>query len=630
MTSSIGQTRLVCTRGATGGTEKVLWGIGLVLPIVTTLLFVCFLWLRRFCTAVEIATYSCVVALLIVVAVSTLALLESKRYRRFAVATRILVLTNLWVVIWAQQLSAVLGLLKWGQTPTVDILIAYGRQTPTLLAAIGVSHVHVVAMAGVLISISFAVGAAQGLLLQTISTTLRERCSRWGGRVFVLGSAGSAISALSILFYYISQPFSANWREPIANLISPAPIILPAGGNVTQNIPERDLVESAAMRKLSTRSLPLVSPHIIIISVDALRSDHMSVYGYGRQTTPNLQRRLSAGQGTVLNGARATCAESLCGLLSLMAGRPGFDLPTTPITIAQVLTAAGYRTSAILSGDHTNFYGLKPRLGNFNFFSDGTNSADVGALNDDLDLLRRVESNLPDQPTSPQFIFVHLMSVHALGKRHREFQRWSPVTSPFRIRLSAPDQSEVDAVTNHYDNGVLQADFVIDRLMELFQRKGMRDALVYLTADHGEYLGERGRFEHAFALYEPVLRIPAIWFGPRSQLQRLASVVGVIRQEDYAPTVLDMLGVEAPSTWTGESLSRASRNERSLHAQAEWVALVDGPWKVVFNRLTGNMQVFDLSSDRSETNDVSAMQSEIKLGEWRRALAERGLLQPLR
>lgn len=213
MTSSIGQTRLACTRGATGGAEKVLWGIGLVLPIVTTLLFVSFLWLRRFCTAVEIATYSCVVALFIVVAVSTLALLESKRYRRFAVATRILVLTNLWVVIWAQQLSAVLGLLKWGQTPTVDILIAYGRQTPTLLAAIGVSHVHVVAMAGVLISISFAVGTAQGLLLQTISTTLRERCSRWGGASLYWGvqvRQSAHLAFCSITFRNRSPPTGAS------------------------------------------------------------------------------------------------------------------------------------------------------------------------------------------------------------------------------------------------------------------------------------------------------------------------------------------------------------------------------------------------------------------------------------
>ena len=87
---------------------------------------------------------------------------------------------------------------------------------------------------------------------------------------------------------------------------------------------------------------------------------------------------------------RALLAQSLWrGLLGSHGGSSGFDLPT-PITIAQVLNwPQGTEPLQFCLGPHTNFYGLKARVGNFNFFSDGTNSADVGALNDDLDLLRR-------------------------------------------------------------------------------------------------------------------------------------------------------------------------------------------------------------------------------------------------
>ena len=108
---------------------------------------------------------------------------------------------------------------------------------------------------------------------------------------------------------------------------------------------------------------------------------------------------------------------------------------------------------------------------------------------------------------------------------------------------------------------------MIDRLMELFQRKVCETRSSTSPQTTESIWGER--FEHVRLVRTRIEdSCDLVWAAKPATTP--ASVVGVIRQEDYAPTVLDMLGVEAPSTWTGESLSRASRNERSLHAQAEW------------------------------------------------------------
>src|SRR5690606_8624800 len=106
--------------------------------------------------------------------------------------------------------------------------------------------------------------------------------------------------------------------------------------------------------------------------------------------------------------------------------------------------------------------------------------------------------------------------------------------------------------TNYYDNGVVQFDRVVSQLLEHLQHKGYLDnALVVITGDHGELLGEHGQFSHAKTVYDAVLRVPfvLIRYGYEADQQLRSDMVS--SQVDIAPTILSELRMPLPSTWVG-------------------------------------------------------------------------------
>ena len=88
----------------------------------------------------------------------------------------------------------------------------------------------------------------------------------------------------------------------------------------------------------------------------------------------------------------------------------------------------------------------------------------------------------------------------------------------FSLCRKPSDGSGADIVlptaTNYYDDGILSADHVIQKLVELLRQKGyLRKALVVVTADHGEALGEHGIFAHANSVHEEVLKVPVVFIA---------------------------------------------------------------------------------------------------------------------
>jgi arylsulfatase A-like enzyme len=174
-----------------------------------------------------------------------------------------------------------------------------------------------------------------------------------------------------------------------------------------------------------------------------------------------------------------------------------------------------------------------------------------------------------------------------------------------------------------YDYGVLRADQVIARILRLLQEKGYLDeALVALTADHGEALGEHGLYNHTDNVYEEVLRIPFMLLtygrGPRLPIDR----PGFAGQIDIAPTLLAELGLPSPKTWVGEPLHRGLSRRRSFFQQQDQVGLFDhgdpqNLWKYWKNLRTGEELVFNLSTDPGELHNLVDQVSPTRLKDWR-------------
>jgi arylsulfatase A-like enzyme len=223
-----------------------------------------------------------------------------------------------------------------------------------------------------------------------------------------------------------------------------------------------------------------------------------------------------------------------------------------------------------------------------------------------LEGLERVPPASPDQPA---FFYFHLMSTHYLGVQFpgshvftRPDDEVSPGLEPYKIleQLNKPDR---------YDDKVRQADGVIHELFDALHAKHyLDDAIVVVTGDHGEGLGER-HWAHGWDLYNEDIRIPMLLYDePAATYPDLTFAA----QVDIAPTILDRLGLPVPESWEGQSLLRPAR-ERFTYHQTYFlpnrfgVLYRRGPelYKFIATPQYGNKEeLYDLRRDPGETDNL--------------------------
>jgi arylsulfatase A-like enzyme len=356
--------------------------------------------------------------------------------------------------------------------------------------------------------------------------------------------------------------------------------------------------------------------------VDALRPDNLGLYGYKRDTTPNLDRLAKSGNVRLAHGMRASCAESACGLFSLASSKYFHEISARPFTLQQVLKAHGYQVHLILGGDHTNFYGLRNLYGNVDSYVDGSDST-AQYMNSDRWVLSKA-AELPDWGGTPTMFQFHLMSAHPLGTRETEFMKWTPVTN-YSIGITRATLKRENAI-NYYDNGVLQMDDVIAKLLDTLRTKGyLKNTLVVITGDHGEALGEHGEYSHAKGLREAMIRIPAVIYSFGYIPPKLALSHTVTSQVDIAPTVLHEFQMPKPQNWRGGALQEEMPPSVRYLQQGSNIGLIDfrsttSVWKYWLNSKSGEEFAFDLTSDPGETNNALEdlhQRNAAVLNEWR-------------
>lgn len=483
----------------------------------------------------------------------------------------------------------------WGSNLFFGLVVGYARHFYTY-AKLSFGYPNLIfSVAGVL---------AVGIFVAYFKASERLLGEARAVGTWLANNRRAGLIALTLVFGFVSGVTALFWtryREPLRQ----RELIL-SFLNTPPHFPDtpRRLAAVAADREARRR---YVAPHsfqrrnVILIIVDCLRADHMSLYGYARNTTPFLDELGRSGRLYRAKLAASTCPNSACGYLSTLASKPAAELSPGNFKLFELLRDQGYSVYQILSNVHSFWYDLKHHYGDdVDFYFDGATSRHYLPTDDKL-LFEGLEQ-VPEAGSKPAFFHFHLMSAHNYGIRREEYIRFRPAQ-----RIARPgtrDAETVQRFINDYDNGVQQADDVIRRLFAALERKGyLQHSLVVILGDHGQAFGEHGEYGHDSSLHQAQIGIPILIYDePGVDYPGLDFAT----QVDIAPTVVDRLGLPIPATWRGHSLLRREEVRLSYHEvrpgfpQGVIEARDGAVYKYIRWPRDGREELYELRSDPGE------------------------------
>ncbi len=401
----------------------------------------------------------------------------------------------------------------------------------------------------------------------------------------------------------------------------------------------------------------------VLLTVDALRADHLSQYGYERETMPVVDR--IAAQGTRFEAAFANGTNTGVSLPSLLSSRYfGVEATRSGPNVATAIgesdaTTAGFHSNALFSngvGDVAGFDRYED-FGVADEQKEANTSSGVELVYDRVvDTLRPLVERLGVRDyaeTVQERLFptslIHELSVYVDAETltdevlswvrahaDEDFFLWVHYMDPHRpygIDPADPafadpiDDGEIrdlmsragispETITDEdrelmidlYDSDLRYTSDQIDRLLDGFEGLGIWDetGLVF-TADHGEEFGEHGHYFHRNRPYDELLHVPLVVVDPDRSRDADASTQRELL--DVAPTLCEWHGVDAPAQFGGTPLFDGDGREviatGSFVEQGHVVAGRWNGWKYIHVE-DGDTELFDLDADPGETHNVAA------------------------
>ena len=370
-------------------------------------------------------------------------------------------------------------------------------------------------------------------------------------------------------------------------------------------------------------------PSFVLVSLDAVRADHLGAYGYQRDTTPFLDSL--ARRGFLFEQAVAPSLNTLISHASLLTGLPawahgatygqgGRALHANFTTLAEDLAARGYRTGAFVA--HGDW--LSPEMGfaqGFGAFSTGYRPAGE-VLSEAAGWL----AGLP--PEAPFFLFLHLYDAHSdyegrpYGAPEPFRGRWAepgwpePLGGSDYLAAVNDGEVEIDAATvarlvDQYDEGLAYVDHSLREFFDAVAPERLRRAWALVVADHGEAFLEHGKLMHV-TLHDEVARVPFLVVPPAAaegDWRVPARIPRQVRLVDVRPTMLSLAGLPAPPDSMGvDLLPCLERPAESRGCPSEPATLYRGTLRHAGHKLirtpTGSL-LYDLDRDPGETVDLA-------------------------
>ncbi len=329
--------------------------------------------------------------------------------------------------------------------------------------------------------------------------------------------------------------------------------------------------------------------NLLLIAVDSLRADHMSLHGYHHLTTPHVDR-FAAG-GAVFENCFSPHIPTTPAFGGILTGRDCFGTDTVALrhvgpmaegvpTLAEVLREEGYLTSSVGFEHNVAGRGFESLHSYQAWASEGeTECPKAEAMN----AVAVPELEKAAHSEQPFFLFLRAMDPHAPYLPPDPFKRifyggdecdaanksMDPVRAfePFRgffTNWIPPNVTDKDYIVAQYDGAIAYLDICLQRLFGALDDLGLAEStLVVLTADHGESLYEHECYFDHHGLYEPTLRVPLVFRMPGT-VPAGGRFGGNAVLADVMPTILDILGVDREIDFEGQSLFPEMAGERRV------------------------------------------------------------------
>jgi arylsulfatase A-like enzyme len=415
-------------------------------------------------------------------------------------------------------------------------------------------------------------------------------------------------------------------------------------------------------RIASLPATPAGRPNILLLVIDTQRADHLSVYGYGRPTSPTLERL--AQEGWLFDNVTSSSSWTLPSHATMMTGRQQHEHRAGVLrrpyldhkfpTIAELLRQEGYATGGFVAniywcGRETGLgrgfiryedyfenagdalvrtvlgrrlaYDVWPKLGPRNI-PGRKSAADMNAH-----LLSWIDG-LHDRPF---FGFVNYFDVHGplfplppyLGRFSDVSRRpagepgvaLGAITGEFQRLTPEQIQADIDA----YDESILYLDAQIGSLLDELKKRGKLDnTLVILTSDHGESFGEHGFYFHGHSLYREQVNVPMLLRWPahipagthRTEPVDLEQIAATIAEAAGLPSGavpgVSLLGKPDSAAVGIAELAQRSTVPASWPASRGWLAsLTTDPWHFIILQ-SGEAELYNFRKDPEERTNLAA------------------------
>jgi len=391
-------------------------------------------------------------------------------------------------------------------------------------------------------------------------------------------------------------------------------------------------------------------PNLLLLGIDSLRADHMSLYGYPRLTTPHLDEFIS--WGTAFDSCYSPHIPTTPGYTSMFTGLDCFSMDVVALrhegglrpelrTLSEILGGEGYNTTCVgfsgnpasrgfqnyldFSGWGSWDTGRSPKAENLNEVTIPEMKRLAGEDKPFFLFLRHTHPHSPYLPPRPsERIFYDGDESDPRNTSLEEVYNFKPFCDYFASWFP-PTCTDKDYIIAQYDGAIAYMDACIANIFATLSSLGLEeDTLVVITSDHGETLHDHACWYDHHGIYDNTLHVPLAFVWP-GKVPSGAMFSDIVQQKDTTPTILDLMGIDTGIKYDGRSLSPYFRGEfrepesEFYITEATWMrkhGWRTPEWKYMHAlepdfHFKPEIELYNLLKDPEENNNVAEQEPEV-------------------